>query len=495
MRKKLKYFAAACAILIMCTGCNGGDSSEIMENSSSVITNIYSSSLSDNSLNSTGTNKQSTTDSKELSNYSSASSSESIETNDSFFYSTYSNEQSTTENNDIADNYSSASSIESIDTSDHSESEISGEYSGSEPTLSSSSESQIIPERPIEIIDPIQSIISKMSLKEQVYQLFFVRPEQVSGSGYAETSAVDLSDKPVGGIICMGANLKNVEQTKEMLAEMQENAMKNGIGVFFGVDEEGGRVARCAANLGTTKFDNMAVYGARNDSEEAFNIGKTIGGEIGALGFNVDFAPVADVDISPTNELGNRIFSSDPYIVANMVSNVVRGLNYSGVAATLKHFPGLGAENGNSHTATEIIIDRTLDQLRNEEFIPFINGIQAGADFVMVGHQQVTAFGDSLPADLSYVAVTEILRGELGFDGIAITDAQEMNTISGLYYSGTAAAMAINAGIDMILSPEDFDDAVEGVYNAVLSGDIPEERIIESVKRILTIKQKMGLLP
>lgn len=494
MRKKLKYFTAACAILIMCTGCNSGDSSEITEKSSSVITNIYSSSLSDNSLNSTGTNKQSTTDSKDLSDYSSASSSESIETNDSSSDSTDMNEQSTTESNDSSDNYSSESSMESIETSDYSEPDVSGEYSGSEPTLSSS-ESQIIPERPVEITDPIQSIISKMSLKEQVYQLFFVRPEQVSGSGYAETSAVDLSDKPVGGIICMGANLKNVEQTKEMLAEMQENAMKNGIGVFFGVDEEGGRVARCAANLGTTKFDNMAVYGARNDSGEAFNIGKTIGGEISALGFNVDFAPVADVDISPTNELGNRIFSSDPYIVANMVSNVVRGLNSSGVAATLKHFPGLGAENGNSHTATEIIIDRTLDQLRNEEFIPFINGIQAGADFVMVGHQQVTAFGDSLPADLSYVAVTEILRGELGFDGIAITDAQEMNTISGLYYSGTAAVMAINAGIDMILSPEDFDDAVEGVYNAVLSGNIPEERIIESVRRILIIKQKMGLLP
>ena len=293
----------------------------------------------------------------------------------------------------------------------------------------------------------------------------------------------------------MGANLESVEQTRQMLAEMQESAMRNGIGVFIAVDEEGGRVARCAKNLGTTAFDDMAVYGARNNSNEAYDIGSTIGADIRSLGFNVDFAPVADVDISPTNELGSRIFSSDPYVVANMVSNIVRGLNSSGVAATLKHFPGLGAEDGNSHTASEIIIDRTLDQLRSEEFVPFRSGIQSGADFVMVGHQQVTAFGDELPADLSYTAVTKTLRGELGFNGIAITDAQEMNTISNLYYSRTAAVMAVNAGIDMILSPEDFDDAVDGVYNAVLSGAISEERLNESVTRILTIKQKMGLLP
>ncbi|MCM1164887.1 MAG: glycoside hydrolase family 3 protein [Lachnospiraceae bacterium] len=334
-----------------------------------------------------------------------------------------------------------------------------------------------------------------MSLKERVYQLFFVRPEQVSGSGYAATSAVDLSYKPVGGIICMGANLESAGQTRQMLSEMQQSAMQNGVGVFFAVDEEGGRVARCASKLGTTVFDNMAVYGERNDADEAFNIGRTIGADIKSLGFNVDFAPVADVDISPTNELGNRIFGSDPYVVANMVSNVVRGLNSSGVAATLKHFPGLGAEDGNSHTASEIIIDRTLDQLRSEEFVPFKSGIQAGADFVMVGHQQVTSFGDGLPADLSYKAVTEILRGELGFNGIAITDAQEMNTISNLYYSRTAAVMAVNAGIDMILMPEDFDDAVNGVYNAALSGVISEERLNESVTRILTVKQRMGLLP
>lgn len=487
MGKKLKRFAAALAVLIMCTGCS--EPSEIVTDPNGVIssTDIYSySSTSESSSHNSSSTVSSSGGGGESSSSFSVSSSTSMESTSA---DTPENSESLPESNE----YPPESSAESVDTSE--ESSSLSEYSEPEILPDSSSEVSSEPTIPVEPDDPIQRIISQMTLKERVYQLFFVRPEQVSGSGYAETAAVDLSDKPVGGIICMGANLESVEQTRQMLVELQESAMRNGVGVFLAVDEEGGRVARCAANLGTTAFDAMAVYGARNDPDEAFNIGRTIGADIRSLGFNVDFAPVADVDISPTNELGNRIFSSDPYVVANMVSNIVRGLKSSGVAATLKHFPGLGAEDGNSHTASEIIIDRTLDQLRSEEFVPFRSGIQSGADFVMVGHQQVTAFGDGLPSDLSYTAVTEILRGELGFDGIAITDAQEMNTISNLYYSRTAAIMAVNAGIDMVLSPEDFDDAVDGVYNAVLSGAVSEERLNESVTRILTVKQKMGLLP
>ena len=332
-----------------------------------------------------------------------------------------------------------------------------------------------------------------MTLRERVYQLFFVTPEQLGGS-YPVTTPIDLSKRPVGGILLMGDNLVSVEQTRNMLSQTQANALQNGIGVFLAVDEEGGRVARCAYKLGTTAFSGMAVYGARNDYDEAFYIGQTIGGDLKSLGFNVDFAPVADVDISPTNELGDRIFSDDPNVVANMVSGVVRGLNSSGIAATLKHFPGLGAEDGNTHTDTSIIIDRTLPQLRETEFVPFRSGIRAGADFVMVGHQKVSSFGDDLPADLSYTAVTTMLRGELGFNGIAITDAQVMNTISNVYYSSTAAKLSVKAGIDMILAPKDMEMAANAIIDAVNSGEISEERINESVRRILTVKQRMGLL-
>lgn len=503
MGNKFKKAAAVLLIAAICAGCNNTSTSSDNEGSSNAVTSGGSSAESSNSASSVISSPQSSSDN------SSGSADESTYSSSDIGTSSGIDSSSTPEESSVISSVSSTSSVihssssvqSSSATPSSSASSSTGSTSFSSSTNSSSSvtpssSSTVTPPIPIEPIDPddpIQSRIAEMTLKERVYQMFFVNPEQVAG-GYPVLTPVDLTAKPVGGILYMGANLKCVSQTRNMLTKTQENALKSGIGVFLAVDEEGGLVARCASKLGTTEFEGMAYYGERNDSAEAFNIGKTIGADLSSLGFNVDFAPVADVDICPYNELGNRIFSSDPNVVANMVSNVVRGLNSSGVAATLKHFPGLGAENGNTHTASAIVIDRTLEQLRSEEFVPFKSGISAGAEFVMVGHQQVTAFGDKLPADLSYKAVTEMLRGELGFNGIAITDSQAMNTISNLYYSRTAAALSVKAGIDMILMPQDLDDAVNGVHNALLSGDITESRVNESVTRILTLKQKMGLL-
>lgn len=491
--KYLKRLAALLPILLLCAGCNAASDSDSVPES--IVISSADSSISSGSSSDKSSSSGSSDTSSSISSSSSSPSSKPEESSSGDTASESGEYPGTYEESAPGYVESDPGYIESTPVSESSEASVSGSSSTSdeysEPESSSSTSAP--PAEPSVPDDPIQSLISQMSLKERIYQMFFVNPEQITGGGTVLTP-IDLTDKPVGGILCMGDNLQSVPQTYEMLTGIQENAMRSGIGVFLAVDEEGGRVARCAWKLGTTEFDGMAVYGARNDADEAFNIGRTIGADIGALGFNVDFAPVADVDISPYNELGDRIFSGDPYVVANMVSNVVRGLKSSGVAATLKHFPGLGAENGNSHTESAIVIDRTLEQLRSEEFVPFKSGIRAGADFVMVGHQQVTAFGDELPADLSYTAVTEMLRGELGFEGIAVTDSQVMNTISNLYYPRTAAVMSVKAGIDMILTPGDLDDAVNGVYNAVLSGEISEERINESVTRILTVKQKMGLL-
>lgn len=484
MKNKLKIWAAALSLMMICTGCKTDNErpQTVEVSSSGAVSEAVSSSASSSSRSSGSASSSSGSGfSSSVSGSSSTSSKESTS-------SSTSSEESSSSTSSKESNSSSTSSEESSSSSTTGEESSSSSTSSAESSTTSGSPEPITPE------DPVQSRLQQMSLREKVYQLFFVTPEQLGGN-YPVTSPSDTGDRPVGGIIMMGANLETQEQTRNMLSKTQENAAQNtGIGVFLAVDEEGGSVARCAYKLGTTEFYGMAEYGARNDYDEAFYIGKTIGGDIRALGFNVDFAPVADVDISPTNELGDRIFSDDPEICANMVSGVVSGLNSSGVAATLKHFPGLGAEDGNTHTASSIIIDRTLSELRNEEFVPFRSGIQAGADFVMVGHQKVSSFRDDLPADLSYTAVTTMLRGELGFEGIAITDAQNMNTISGVYGCGTAAKMSIKAGIDMILAPTDLDEAANAVINAVKSGEISEERINESVTRILTVKAKMGLL-
>lgn len=342
-------------------------------------------------------------------------------------------------------------------------------------------------------------VLSELTLEEKVCQMFMVTPEALTGIspmtevGPGTQSA--LKKYPVGGIIYFAQNLTSQSQIKNMINTTQKYSRDAcGVGLFTAVDEEGGTVARCAQKLGTTSFNNMRYYGDLGDPATAYDIGATLGKDLSGLGFNVDFAPVADVEISSSNELGSRIFSSDPNVVADMVSNVTMGLQDAGVCATLKHFPGLGAADSNTHTSSFVVIDRTVKQLRETEFVPFKAAIDSGADFVMVGHHKVTGFGDDLPCDLSYTAVTKYLRGELGFNGIAVTDSQQMNTISTVYGSGEAAILSIKAGMDIILMPADLPSAVQEVCQAVRSGEIPESRIDESVMRILRQKYRLGLL-
>ncbi|MDE5937434.1 MAG: hypothetical protein K2G83_08530, partial [Ruminococcus sp.] len=274
---------------------------------------------------------------------------------------------------------------------------------------------------------------------------------------------------------------------------MQYDAVYAGTGAFISVDEEGGNVTRIQSMLGTEAVNAMNYYGNLNDWNSAFTVGQTIGSYLSDYGFNLDFAPVADVNINPYNELGSRIFSSDPEIVSDMSAAVVDGLQSQGICSTLKHFPGLGAGNGNTHYNT-VIIDRTYEQLQAVEFPAFKGGIDAGSDFVMVGHQITTASGDNLPGDLSHVVVTDWLKNELGFKGIAITDSHSMGAVSNVYTSGEAAVMAVEAGIDMILMPYNLADAVSGIEQAIESGRLTEARIDESVLKILEKKSEIGLI-
>lgn len=354
------------------------------------------------------------------------------------------------------------------------------------------------PAEPDEIY--VDDIIADMTLEEKIYQMFIVTPEElidnavycVTESG--ETTELAFEKKPVGGIIYFSQNLETREQTERMISNLQTYAKSSGadIGAWIAVDEEGGTVARVADTLNEQNCGAMAYI---ESTEEAYNAGVDIAEYISGYGFNLDFAPVADVNINPANELGDRIFSSDAQVVSDMTSAVVRGLQSTGkVSATLKHFPGLGAEDGNTHYDSETFIDRTLDELRNEEFKAFRGGIDAGVNFVMVGHQIMTCTEENLPSDLSYTVVTEWLRNELGFSGIVITDSHEMNTISGVYSSGEASVMAIEAGVDIILMPDSLEESFNAVSEAVESGRLTEERINESLYRILCQKEKSGLL-
>lgn len=349
-------------------------------------------------------------------------------------------------------------------------------------------------------VPTIQRLLSNMTLEEKIYQMFIVTPEALTNFSGSVTQAGDmtkaaLETTPVGGIIYFSQNIESWQQTYDMLHNSQKYAQNahNDIGLFFAVDEEGGSVARIGDNLRTYSSYDMEYYGNRLEYDTVYNLGYTIGATLSDLGFNLNLAPVADVDISDENELGSRIFSSDPQIVSEMTAKFVRGVEDKGVSATLKHFPGLGAGTGNTHNSS-VLIERTYDELLYSEFVAFSGGIQAGADFVMVGHQITSASGDNLPGDLSPTVVTKWLKNDLGFTGLVITDSQSMGAITENYTPGEAAVLSIKAGVDIILMPYDLNNAVSSVKSAINSGEISEERINESVYKILEKKLNLGLI-
>ncbi len=341
----------------------------------------------------------------------------------------------------------------------------------------------------------IQKMIDDMSLEEKLYQMFFVTPEQLTGVGEViqagETTKKAVEEMPVGGIIYFASNLQNIEQTKEMLKKTQEYAK---IPMFMAVDEEGGTVSRIGSNsaMNMEKIEPMGEIGAAKDYDRAKEAGVIIGEKLSELGFNVDFAPVADV-LDGDNVIGNRSFSSDPEVAAKMVSSFIDGLSESSISATLKHFPGQGSTTGDTHY-NYVESDRTEDQIRKAELLPFESGIKSGADFVMLGHMTVKALDSKNPATFSKKIATNLLREEMGFDGIIITDAMNMGAILNTYSSGNAAIKAVKAGVDMILMPNDLDVAYNALYDAVKEGEISESRIDESVARILKLKAEKGLL-
>ena len=234
---------------------------------------------------------------------------------------------------------------------------------------------------------------------------------------------------------------------------------------------------------------DMQEIGNTQDPEEAYRVGETIGRYVKELGFNVDFAPVADVASNPDNQvIGSRSFGSDAGLVSQMVAREVQGMQEQGVSASLKHFPGHGDTSEDSHAETAVS-KKTADELRNMEFLPFKAGIEAGVDMVMIGHISVPAItGSDIPASLSEQIITGCLREELGYQGIVVTDSMSMGAIVNTYTSADAAVRALQAGCDMLLMPQDFQAARQAVLDAVKDSVLSEERLDESLRRIFRVK-------
>lgn len=338
-----------------------------------------------------------------------------------------------------------------------------------------------------------EEILAEMTLEEKVYQMFIVTPEALTGYDVVNASTQItkgwLEKYPVGGLIYFADNIMTPDQTKDMLKNTMKSAVElQEMPIFLCVDEEGGRVVRVAGNskMGVT---NVGPMGEVKDEAGAKAAGATIGAYLKDLGFTVDMAPVADVITNDKNTvIGDRSFGSDASIVDQYADAYSDGLHSKGILSTYKHFPGHGATEGDTHEGYAYT-NKTYEELKENELVPFASAKRNKIDMVMVAHIAVPNItGDNTPCTLSYKMVTEILRNDLNYNGLIITDAMNMGAITENYTSKEATVKAIQAGVDIVLMPEDFKESVQAVMDAVEKGDITEERINESVLRIIEKK-------
>ena len=375
--------------------------------------------------------------------------------------------------------------------------------------------------------DEIEAILSGMTLEQKVGQMMVVsfrvwkevpkdegaeEPEAVKVTELNDAIRACLHDYHFGGTLLFAENCQDAEQVLRLVADLQaENLAGGGLPLLVAADQEGGSVARLG--FGTTGVGNMALA-ATGDPENARAMAAIYGNELGLLGINTDFAPVMDVNNNPNNPvIGVRSFSDAPEVASEYGVAYLEGLHSEGAIATLKHFPGHGNTNADSHTGLPLI-DRSYDELKAVELAPFQAAIDAGADAVMTAHIQYpqietgtytsVSTGEEihLPATMSRAILTDILRGDMGFTGIVFSHALDMAAIADHFTDEDTLKLTINAGVDMLLLPAITDtdlfqksmDMVDMAVALVRSGEIDEARIDESVRRILALKRKYGLL-
>lgn len=340
--------------------------------------------------------------------------------------------------------------------------------------------------------------LSQMTPEEKICQLLVVRPEVLTGEDTvtecSEEFSQSLSQYPVGGLIFFSKNLNTVRQTQDLLASISDAAQALTVpGLFFGVDEEGGTVSR-ASEIGVTAYSDMQVYGEAGDPEATYDIGLTLGTELKDLGFNLDFAPVADVLTNEENTVvQKRSFGSDPELVASMVSEEVTGFLEAGVLCAPKHFPGHGSTADDTHEGLAVST-RTPEELQACDLLPFRAAMDAGAPMIMVGHMTMKSLDPETPASMSKKVVTELLRQELDFRGIIITDAVDMDAIADLYSAPEAVVRALAAGCDMVLCPQNLAEIIPAVQAAVDDGTISQTQLDRSVTRVVAAKVRYGVI-
>ena len=335
-------------------------------------------------------------------------------------------------------------------------------------------------------VDDISKKIKKMTLDEKIGQLII---GGITGTTLTDQTKKLIHTYKLGGFILFSANLEEPNQSLNLLNDLKIENKQNNIPLLLSVDQEGGTVTRLP-NL--YDLQTNEEIGLKNDKEFARKTGEVLGRQVKAFGFQVNFAPVIDVNNNPNNRvIGERSFGSNPELVGELGVETMQGMQAEQVIPVIKHFPGHGDTHIDSHEEFPVI-DKSMEELKDVELVPFKKAIDAGADAVMTAHIMLPQIGDA-PATLSNEIITGILREELHFDGIVITDDVTMDAILNDYEIGEAAVHAIKAGVDIVLVAHRYENVIavfEQIKAAVLAGEITESRLEESVKRILLLKEE-----
>lgn len=339
--------------------------------------------------------------------------------------------------------------------------------------------------------DPLLDRIAKLTLDQKIGQMVLVGLEGTSMQAHAREM---IDTYKVTGFILYKDNITGSAQTRALLTQLKEQNRANPFPLWLSVDQEGGRVDRFPAEY--VKIPTMHEVGKTNKPAYSNLIGQALGEEVRSLGFNMDFAPVLDVNNNPNNPvIGDRSFGATPDVVIQHGIQVLKGIQSKQVVPVVKHFPGHGDTSVDSHLELPVI-PKSLDALRAFELKPFAEAIRQQADAVMVGHLLLPKLDETNPATLSPKVITDLLRGELKFDGVVITDDMTMGGITKHAGIGDAAVRSVQAGSDILLVGHDYEQqkaVLQALKGAVQNGTLSEKRLEASIYRIAKLKEKYGV--
>ncbi len=342
------------------------------------------------------------------------------------------------------------------------------------------------------------AVVSRMSLEHRVAQMFMVT---LHGQVMTEVGSQFLRQWQPGAISLFGANITTPDAVTRLTNNFQQTITDaGGVPLLIAIDQEGGLVARLTEANGFTVFPAPVLITAAG-SQMAYRVGAAVAEELSGVGINMNLAPVADLETNRQNPIiFRRSFGNDPEFSGAAVAQFVRGSQSRNVLATAKHFPGHGETREDSHGVLPRL-DLDLERVESVELVPFQRAIDARVAVIMVGHLWYPALDPTpnMPASLSPVIITDLLRGEMGYDGLIMTDAMDMDGVDTLYNLYDAVVMAVQAGVDIVTMGPGNNDvtaaaAMQRIVDEVRAGNISEERINDSVRRILAAKERFGIL-